>query len=72
MRLFPLSFASMTATAIVIQPRFYAGGWTGMALARTSETPIWIGGVPGQAPRIIDVGGRALLIRAKCVVVQHM
>ncbi len=60
-------------TAIRLLPGMHTPGASLSGLAGTSEAPIWIGGVPGEARPVISGGSQAMqLSRARYVVVENL
>lgn len=59
--------------AIRLQPGTYSGGTFLQNVVGTSNAPIWLGGVPGQARPVISGGSQALhLSRARYLVVENL
>ena len=59
--------------AIRIHTGTYAGGSYLEALAGTAEAPIWVGGVPGEIPPVIEGGSEGIhLVRARYVIVHDL
>jgi hypothetical protein len=59
--------------AIRMLPGTYAGGTSIGNLAGTSNAPIWLGGVPGQARPVISGGATAIqLSRVRFVVIENL
>src|SRR5688572_27699091 len=59
--------------AVRMLPGTYAGGTSIGTLAGTSNSPIWLGGVPGQARPVISGGATAIqLSRARFVILENL
>ena len=66
---------AMPGTAIVLRAGTYAGGESVDGLRGTAESPIWLGGIPGEPNPVLDAGGASQglhLIRPQYLIVHDL